>query len=434
MLGRQIRPRTAYLIVAAAAAIPRLLVVLHERRDVILPPELVEKNVFFARTFVESGTFGYVPGVPSADNQPLYGFFLIPLYWLFDGHWLSIGLAQTVVVCAIALRLVGARWALLAAVAAALDPYLVWHDAHVGREVLDAFFAATLVLVVLVAVERRSTPLALLAGAVAGLGILANVRLALVPVLVGACLVVLWRPRRQAVVAACGLVLTSLLVVLPWMVRNRVQVGCFTLTTNAQALWKANNVNTDRVLAEGKWIDDVPLVVPPQPIVGRDGQTRFSDECAAMRFYQHRVIEFWKEHPDQKARIVARSEALLWDPRARIFDERGPTGTTLRPVSGSVDFARIWVEGLYMSVVYALALVGAFRVDRRFLLLALALLAYQMFGSAVFVGVTRYRAPWDFLLVLLAAVGLATAAAAVKSHRAGARARRRAEGGVQLDT
>src|SRR5205085_6179057 len=95
IFARPIRRRSAYAIVVAAAVIPRLLVVAHERHNVILPPELVEKNVFFARTFVHSGTFGYVPGVPSADDQPLYGFFLIPLYWLFNGHWLSIALAQT---------------------------------------------------------------------------------------------------------------------------------------------------------------------------------------------------------------------------------------------------------------------------------------------------------------------------------------------------
>jgi hypothetical protein len=414
-LARPIRRRSAYAIVVAAAVIPRLLVVAHERSAVILPPELVEKNVFFARTFVHSGTFGYVPGVPSADDQPLYGFFLIPLYWLFNGHWLSIALAQTalaaataVVVFEIARVLFDSRWAVVAAVAATLNPYLLWHDVHVGREVLDGFVAAGLVLVLLLALERRSLRLAALGGAVAGLAILGNVRLELLPAVLVVLLLFAWRTRRQGLVAAVALVLASAVVVLPWMVRNRVQVGCFTLTTNAQALWKANNVNTDRVLAGGKWIDDVPLVLPPQHIVfGGKGQTRFTDECAAMRFYQHRVFEFWKKHPGQKARIAARGVALLWDPRAQIFDERGSNGAVLRPVSHLVNFGRIWVEGLYMGVLYALGLIGIFRAERRYVALALSLLAYQTFAAALFVGVTRYRAPWDFLLVILATAGLA---------------------------
>jgi hypothetical protein len=432
IFARPIRRRSAYAIVVAAAVIPRLLVVAHERHNVILPPELVEKNVFFARTFVHSGTFGYVPGMPSADDQPLYGFFLIPLYWLFNGHWLSIALAQTflsaataVIVFEIARMLFDARWAVLAAVAATLNPYLVWHDVHVGREVLDEFVAAALVLTVLLALERKSLRLAALAGAVAGLAVLGNVRLALVPAVLVVLVVFLWRSRRQGLVAALALVLASVVVVLPWMVRNRVQVGCFTLTTNAQALWKANNINTDRVLAEGKWIDDVPLVLPPQGIVfGSKGQTRFSDECAAMRFYQHRVIEFWKKHPGEKARIAARGTALLWDPRAQIFDERGSKGTVLRPVSRLENLGRIWAEGLYMSVLYSLGLIGIFRVGRRFFALSLSLLAYQTLAAAAFVGVTRYRAPWDFLLVLLATAGL-TAVLSAATKRASAEDSRR---------
>jgi hypothetical protein len=216
-----------------------------------------------------------------------------------------------------------------------------------------------------------------------------------------------------------ALVLASAVVVLPWMVRNRVQVGCFTLTTNAQALWRANNINTDRVLAEGKWIDDVPLILPPQHIVyGGKGQTRFSDECAAMRFYQHKVFEFWKKHPGEKARVAVRGTALLWDPRAQIFDERSSNGTVLRPVSRLVDLGRIWVEGLYMTVLYALGLIGIFRAERRYVALALSLLAYQTFAAALFVGVTRYRAPWDFLLVILATAGLAAVVTSARKRAA----------------
>ena len=38
----------------------------------------------------------------------------------------------------------------------------------------------------------------------------------------------------------------------PWVVRNRVQVGCFAITTDAHALWKANNINTYKTLADGQ--------------------------------------------------------------------------------------------------------------------------------------------------------------------------------------
>ena len=68
-----------------------------------------------------------------------------------------------------------------AALLATLHPYLVWHDIHVNREILDGFLLALLTLLALVAYERRSAWLAAAAGAVTGLAVLGNSRLVLLP-------------------------------------------------------------------------------------------------------------------------------------------------------------------------------------------------------------------------------------------------------------
>jgi 4-amino-4-deoxy-L-arabinose transferase-like glycosyltransferase len=113
-----VRRGSAYLVVAAAAALPRLVVLFAERGDILT--RFTEKSDDFAQTFVASGTFGFVPGQPSAYTQPLYAFFLVPLYWVFGRHWLVVGVAQTVVAVATALvvyaigrRLGGARVAVV---------------------------------------------------------------------------------------------------------------------------------------------------------------------------------------------------------------------------------------------------------------------------------------------------------------------------------
>ena len=72
--------RRAYLVLAVAAAVPRLAALLAERRDIT--DAFVDKGDDFALTFLDSGTYGFIPGIPSAYTQPLYGFFLIPLYWV----------------------------------------------------------------------------------------------------------------------------------------------------------------------------------------------------------------------------------------------------------------------------------------------------------------------------------------------------------------
>src|SRR3990170_6656618 len=158
------RSRNAVLLVAAAAALPRLAVVLVERGTIL--EEFVEKSDTFARTLVASGTFGFLPDVPSAYTQPLYAFFLAGLYWPFEASWPVVGMAQIAVATGTALlvleigrRLRSIGVGVVAALATTLHPYLVWHEVHVNREILDGFLLALLTLLALAAYERRSIPL-----------------------------------------------------------------------------------------------------------------------------------------------------------------------------------------------------------------------------------------------------------------------------------
>jgi len=84
------RRRLPYLLVAAAAILPRLAVLLHERGTITAA--YVDKGDVFARTLITNGTYGFIPGRPSAYTQPLYGWFLVPLYWIFARSWIVVGL------------------------------------------------------------------------------------------------------------------------------------------------------------------------------------------------------------------------------------------------------------------------------------------------------------------------------------------------------
>src|SRR5687767_11768393 len=122
------RVKSAAALVAGAAAMPRLIALLAERGDVT--GEFLEKSDVFAQTFVDSGTFGFIPEHPSAYTQPLYGFFLTPIYWLAGQHWLAIGAAQTAVavltallVLAVGRKVTTEPVAVLAALITTLHPY-----------------------------------------------------------------------------------------------------------------------------------------------------------------------------------------------------------------------------------------------------------------------------------------------------------------------
>src|SRR5207253_7836605 len=98
-IDRRVRRFQLWLIAVAAIA-PRLLVLLHERTAILT--SFTDKSDDFALTFVHHGTFGLVPGQPSAYTQPLYGLFLVPVYWIFGREWWSVGFAQILVATATA--------------------------------------------------------------------------------------------------------------------------------------------------------------------------------------------------------------------------------------------------------------------------------------------------------------------------------------------
>jgi hypothetical protein len=415
------RRGSAVALVVVAAALPRLAVLLRERETIL--EEFVDKSDRFATTLVEHGTFGFLPDVPSAYTQPLYGWFLAGIYLPFERSWVAVGIAQTIVAVVTALlvleigtRLRSTGIGVVAALLTTLHPYVVWHDVHMNREVLDGLLLAFVVLIALLAYEDRSLPPAAATGVAVGIAILGNARLVLLPLALAPF--VAWRVRPGLRAAAVGAVVVAaaMIAVAPWVARNKVEVGCYAMTTDARALWKANNVNTYRVLDRGGWIDDVPELpgAPPWPELAADrtlaGMPTTVDECAQMRLYRDEVLEFWEEHPGEKARLAGQAVRMLWDPRPTESDESG---------SGLAREARKTVEPAYMLVVYALALGGLLVAPRHFVALAILLFAYNTFAAAVFAGSVRYRTPWDFLLALLAAFALVSLWEWARAKRAG---------------
>jgi 4-amino-4-deoxy-L-arabinose transferase-like glycosyltransferase len=395
----------AWALVALAAAVPRLVALVVERGDVLTA--YTEKSDDFARTFVHSGTYGLIPGVPSAYTQPLYGFFLVPVYWIAGRNWVALGLAQTALACVTAVLVyeIGRRlrltpwFAVLAAFATTLSPYLIWHDVHVNREIVDQPLAAGVVLATIVAAERRSVPYAALAGALAGLAILGNTRLALLPLVLAAWLV--WRFRNWWSVAA--LVVAAAVVVTPWVVRNKVQVGCFALTTDGRALWKANNPQTYDLLTHGKWIDDVRRIPhseynpeEAEVLYQQTGRKYRSHECDEMRFYTRLAREWVVHHPGAKLKLAQLTVRMEWDPRPTKTEGRSGKGTRL-------DTVRDDIQPLYTGALFVLGIAGLWFAPGWYTVLAVGLLAYNTLAAAVFVGATRYRVSWDFLIALLAA-------------------------------
>src|SRR4029450_9200275 len=123
----------------------------------------------------------------------------------------------------------------IAAVLATLNPYLVWHDVHLNREVLDQLVAAALVLSTLIAADRRSLRWATAAAIFAGLTVLVHAAAHPPPPLVPAPVAVYLLVRNGWTWAPLAVVTAAAIAVMPWVVRNKVEVGCFRPTTDGRA-------------------------------------------------------------------------------------------------------------------------------------------------------------------------------------------------------
>jgi 4-amino-4-deoxy-L-arabinose transferase-like glycosyltransferase len=398
--------RYAYALVGAACVLPRAVALAHERAAIYAA--YVEKSDTLAQVFLHSGTFGFVPGEPTANTQPLYGWFLIVVYWIAGRHWWSLGTVQIAVALATAILVyeIGRRFlsqaaGLIAALITTLHPYVIWHDIHVNREILDQLLGAAMVLLALLAGRRRNLWLAGALGLVSGVAILSNARLTLLPLVLAAYL--LWRGAGWA--SAALVVALAAVALAPWVVRNKIEVGCFAITTDARALWKANNPTTYGLLQKGIWIDSVPELphAPLTPAQARDfyvehGTKINIHECAQQAHYEHLVIKFWEHHPGEKAKLMVQATRLLWSPNV--------TADTGISTSGTFRFAKHILEPAYVIPLYILAIIGLFVVPTSFRVLALIFVFYETLAAWVFAGTTRYRVPWDFVLALLAGAAL----------------------------
>ncbi len=409
------RRRYDYALVASACFLPRLIALLHEGAALLpLNDSGVEKSDLIARVFLKTGTFGYIPGEPTAYTQPVYAWFMIAVYWLAGRHWWSLGTAQialavvtAVLVYEIGRRFLSRRAGVIAALISTLQPYLIWHDVHANREIVDQPLGAAMFLLVLLAAKRPSLRLPIALGVVTGIALLSNSRLVALPLAFGAYL--LW--RRAGWAAAVAVVVLAGVTISPWVIRNKVEVGCWALTDDGRALWKANNPNTYRILAAGGWIDNVPDIPgrPPNPQEAyydysengiNDYKSKGLNECAQETYYEHLVITWVEHHPGAKLKLMAQATEMLWSPS--VTADGGESSS-----SGGVGAIKHIVEPAYVIAVYLLALAGLFLVERAFAVLALTFLGYETLAAWVFAGTTRYRVPWDFVLALLASAALA---------------------------
>ena len=124
----------------------------------------------------------------------------------------------------------------------------------------------------------------------------------------------------------------------PWLVRNKVQLGCWTMTTDGRALWKANNLQTYGLLspASGSTTSHELAAADAAEPANAGGRVRLLREArpdvalprtirtsaSQMSFYEHLTIAVLAASiRANKAKLAALSVKLLWQPN--VFETSG---------------------------------------------------------------------------------------------------------------
>jgi 4-amino-4-deoxy-L-arabinose transferase-like glycosyltransferase len=247
-----------------------------------------------------------VGGPPTAFRVPLYPILLAGLTLGHQAFW-PIAIAQSVIGAAIAIcaallacRLYdgqfGRRAAILSAAITAVYPYYVIHDTALQETSFYTLLTIAAMLVLQQAGRDGKLATGLLAGLVLGLDVLTRPTIA--PFAMLAVVWLLWRRRTLAGVA-CALLLAA--TVSPWILRNAVEVGDPTLSTETGIeFWAGNSGFLFSHFPQES--SDVSKTEATNSLTVKDHAELdpiASNEAASDHWYMHKGLAYISSHPRQ---------------------------------------------------------------------------------------------------------------------------------------
>jgi 4-amino-4-deoxy-L-arabinose transferase-like glycosyltransferase len=347
-----------------------------------------------------------LPGAygPSAYRPPVYPYFLAAIYWL-SGRGINaarfaqavLGTLPVALIGLIAWRLWGRRAGYAAlALAAVATPLIVIGDTLESEWLLVVLELAALAAVL----EQRRHPDGLRWAAVAGvLGGLAMLTRTNAVVLVVGLAVGVWtvlpRRSRSSWRAPATLIACSLIVLVPWTIRNAIVMHSFIPVSDETGYTMRgtyNNFSRTNSVFPGAWVN-------PELFVYEHHIPHLSETALNARLL-HQSLRFIGDH-------AAYPLTVAYQNTIRLLGLTGPTWTEgSEEILGlSPHVAELEYYGFF--VLAALALVGATTRAARAAPRFLWALAVLLWLSVVLVaGQTRFRAAVDPFIVLLAALGL----------------------------
>ncbi len=377
-----------------------------------------------AENLVQYGMFGNRQ-VPTAYRPPLYpcvlaacvaigptGRAAIGLMHLALGLgtvWLTYRLGQS---CGLG------RWAWLAAVLVACDPILLAQSTLVMTETLATFLAVAALACVAIATQRHSARWALVAGGVAGLGVLCRPTFLPWAIVVPFVFLGTVRPVARGLALAMAMAAALAAALAPWAIRNQVQFGrpIVTTTHGGYTLLLANNPDFYEYLRSAPWGAVWENKTLDRAWAAKAPRGTAADEVRADRLAYAEAVQNIRSEPAM----------FCYACLVRVGRLFGVLPHQLAPDEGIGRRLLRYGVGLWYVVELGLAALGAAVIfgfrrrfeDTSFGWVSMALLVACFISvHAVYWTDMRMRAPLMPALALAAVLGLASLAARVQCHK-----------------
>jgi 4-amino-4-deoxy-L-arabinose transferase-like glycosyltransferase len=349
--------------------------------------------------------YSHLFGDPTAHWPPGFPFIVSIAYVVIGVHVklalalnVALGTATAALMYAIARRMMGRAAGLVAGVAFAFLPTAVYFTGLFLAETTYLFMLVAFLGLVLVLGDRRWAPVAL--GVAAGLAALTKgegVLLLVIP------LATWWGLPRRAWLSRAGVLVAAMaLTILPWTIRNAIEMDAFIpVATNASTtLWSGHNseANGGPTYAPESLLARIPE--------GLDPTQHEVEEAALLR---REALHWAVRNPHKELGLIPRKLIQLGNASSQVFpiwfNAEGDyqVGTSSRLVFGVLGDAFDYL--LIFVALGALLVLGVRRLAQMHPLMrgVLAYLAASLFTYGfVYYGQFRYRLPMEPLLILVA--------------------------------
>ncbi len=364
----------------------------------------------FGRSLAAGKGYLNMYGAPTAQWPPGYPLVLAALFKVF-GH--SIGLAKLLNVALgtatvllaylIGKRVFSGAVGLVAAFALALFPSQVWWPTLLLSETLATFLVALIAYLVLATLGRRSWWPAVVIGALIGFTSLVRGETVLLAVPLAVVWIVAHRSWRTGLRYGGLTLLATGLVILPWVVRNWIQMDYPILISTGSA----------ENLIGGHWsgADGLGSFVPIIEVT-ESYKSLPSDkaETASYKEETRRAIDFMVHNPGKELTLIPKKLRAFYstDDRPILWTQKGTINDPVFSDSQSHNLEAL--ANTYYRIVFVIAALGfpiwfSLRNPRK-LLLVLLFAYYSFFFGFVFVGEPRLHSALIPFFAILAAASL----------------------------